>query len=395
MNNFSGLNAMEHIDSSMIDEAEAYKGTKKGGTWVKWAATAACLCLILIGAVTAQSGNQANTVQNWRTGYSANSYFKFCNSDVAEDSSDMDSIADCAIPYDQSRNFSDRRSELEANGVIPMIASHPQFTFVTRYNKDGSVYCVELLWCRRSADGLKEYSDLKVVAGHEEVPFINDCICIELDKDGHVIEPAVTVTERDGIQIVARGRDDAEKSLTFQTENGWYQISGSWNDSYDAVVDLMDWFWDYPIDFAQFPMEAGDNYTGATLSEFPDAFKEYLPNFAEFGFVEEAAYVSLKNGNPVHFEGNYVAHADAEKVKNQEYNDGEGITRMHWCILAEPDVYDLEGNLGDINSLTREQVDRILENEDNKVKFIQDDLLVIVYPDSPDEAWPLIASLQD
>lgn len=394
MKNDKALNVMEHIDSNMIDEAETYKGTKKKNTRARWAAIAACFCLIVVGAVTLHTGNQTNTMQSWRAGYSANHYFKFCDSGAAGSSSNTASIADSAIPYDQSRSFSDRRSELEANGTIPTIASHPLFTLAARYNKDGSVYCVELLWCRRSTDGLEDYSDLKVVAGYEEIPFINDCIVIELDESGHVLEPAVTVTERNGVQIVARGREDAEKTLTFQTENGWYQISGSWNDSYDAVVELLDWFWEHPIDFTQFPMNAGDNYTDATLAEAPDAFREYLPDFSEFGFVEEAAYVSLKNGNPVHFEGHYVAHADAEKVKNQEYDDIEGHTKMHWCILAEPDVYALEGNLGNINSLTREQVIHILENEDNKLKFMQDDLLTIVYPDNAEEAWTLIASLQ-
>ena len=35
-------------------------------------------------------------------------------------------------------------------------------------------------------------------------------------------------------------------------------------------------------------------------------------------------------------------------------------TTMHWCILGEPDIYDLDGCLGDIYSLTKEQVINIL-----------------------------------
>ena len=385
------LDKMGNVDPAFIEAADIAPKKKKN-TWAKWAALAACFCVIVVGAFTMLAGSQTNTVQRWNAGYSAENYFKFCLA-VAE-GSPTESLDDSAIPYDQSRYFSGKRDVLEANGVIPVIATHPEFTFAVRYHSDGSVYCVELLWCRRNEEGLKDYSDLKVVAGYEEVPFINDCIGIGVDDKGHVIEPSVTVTERDGVRIVARGGTRIEKSLTYQTENGWYQISGSWNDSYDAVVELLDWFWEHPIDFTQFPMNAGDNYTDATLAEAPDAFREYLPDFSEFGFVEEAAYVSLKNGNPVHFEGHYVAHADAEKVKNQEYDDIEGHTKMHWCILAEPDVYALEGNLGNINSLTREQVIHILENEDNKLKFMQDDLLTIVYPDNAEEAWTLIASLQ-
>lgn len=386
------LDKMGNVDPAFIEAADIAPKKKKI-TWAKWTAMAACFCLIVVGAFTIFTGPQTNTVQRWNAGYSAENYFKFCLA-VPEGTSSSESIADSAIPYAQSRYFSDKRQELEADDMIPAIATHPEFTFAVRYNSDGSVYCVELLWSRRNAEGLKDYSDLKVVAGYEEVPFINDCIAIGVDDKGHVIEPSVTVTERDGVRIVARGGTRIEKSLTYQTENGWYQISGSWNDSYDAVVELLDWFWEHPIDFTQYPMDAGDHYTDSTLTETPDAFREYLPDFSGFGFVEETSYVSLKNGNPVHFEGHYVAHVDAEKVQNQEYYDTEGYTQMHWCILAEPSVYDLDGNLGDVHSLTQKQVIRILENEDNKLKFMQDDLLVIVYPDNAEEAWALIASLQ-
>lgn len=44
------LSIMEHIDSDIIDEADAYKGTKKKSTWVQWGAMAACLCLVVAGA---------------------------------------------------------------------------------------------------------------------------------------------------------------------------------------------------------------------------------------------------------------------------------------------------------------------------------------------------------
>ncbi|MDD6034769.1 MAG: hypothetical protein PUC30_01015 [Lachnospiraceae bacterium] len=81
-------------------------------------------------------------------------------------------------------------------------------------------------------------------------------------------------------------------------------------------------------------------------------------------------------------------------VRNHDYYDATGYTTMHWCILGEPDIYDLDGCLGDIHSLTKEQVINILTREDNKIKFRQDDLLIIVYPSNAEEAWELIESLQ-
>lgn len=49
MKNEKALCIMEHIDADIIDEADAYKGTKKKSTWVKWGAMAACLCLVVAG----------------------------------------------------------------------------------------------------------------------------------------------------------------------------------------------------------------------------------------------------------------------------------------------------------------------------------------------------------
>ena len=386
------LDKMELIDPAYIESADA-KPKKKKGVWIKWGAMAACLCLVFVGAFGLFNGSQSNTLQNWSNGYKAKDYFKFCDITAEGSFSNSASLDISAIPYDESRYFSDMRNEFEENGVIPIIETHPQFTLAARYNDDGSLYCVELLWCRRSIGGVKDYSDLKVIAGYEEVPIINDCIVIEVDENGNVLEPAVTVTERDGIQIVARGRENTEKTLTFKTENGWYQISGSWNDSYEPIVELLDWFWENPIDFELFSMADGDEYTHTSLSETPDAFADYLPDFLSFGFIEETTSISLKNGIPIRFEGHYVAHADEELVKSQDYYDVEGYTKIHWCIFAEPDVYDLDGCLGDINTLTQEQITHILENEDNKVKFMQDDLLIIVYPDDAAEAWTLIESL--
>ena len=47
------LSIIEHIDSDIIDEADAYKGTKGKNTWVKWVSMAACLCLLVAGTLGA------------------------------------------------------------------------------------------------------------------------------------------------------------------------------------------------------------------------------------------------------------------------------------------------------------------------------------------------------
>ena len=388
------IDAVGKIDDALIEETDALRRKKKQRrpVWMKWGAAAACLCLIAAGAFALLHRPQGNTVQQWRPGYAAE-YFRFCDTgDGGAAASESKAEAD-SLPWAETRSFAGQRSTLETEGVIPVIDTHPLFYLDARYLADSSLYCAELTWSRRG-NGLENYSDLKVLAGPDEVQLIEDCIFIELDEQGHVMEPAVTVTERDGVQIVARGRADTEKTLTWQTEQGWYQVSGSWNDDYAPVAALLDWFWEHPLDLTQFPMAAGDEYTTAPLSEVPEAFREVLPDFEAFGIVEESTVLVLKNGVPVTFEGHYVAHVDEKAVEDQTFYDVEGCTTMHWCVFAEPDVYDLEGCLGDIGTLTQGQVTHVLTKEDNKVKFMQDGLLIIVYPDDADEAWALIDSLR-
>ena len=249
------LDKLEGIDPAFIEAADA-PVRKKPRTALKWAAAAACIALAALAVLLLRTPEAApQNPQQWSADMAAADYFRFCE---AEDGSHV-AQSEAILPDDglERRDFSDQRAALEAAGVIPVIADHPEVSFFTKYNADGSLQYVWLWWMRRDEQGLEHYSDLKVLSGPEPVEIIEDCILIELDENGNVIEPTVTVTERDGVQIVAEGHEGIEKTLTFQTEHGWYQISGSWNDDFEPVVALLDWFWDHPIDYAQFAMEKG------------------------------------------------------------------------------------------------------------------------------------------
>ncbi len=373
------IDAIGEIDNDLLESTATLRTKKrKKPNLPKWSALAACFCLAAVGAVLLFGKGGTNRIQMWDESYTVKDYFKYC--DAATGSSAEMKLDASVIPYSQTRYFSDRRAELEENKIIPRIETHPLFYATAGYNDDGSFYCVEFMWCRRSADSLETYSDLKVLAGYEEIPIVNDCVFVETDENGNILEPSVTVTERDGIQIAARGREGTEKTLTYKTESGWYQISGSWNDSYDAVVSIFDWFFEHPLDFTKFPIEAGDEYTSTTLAETPDAFSGYLPDFEKLGYTEENTVLQLKNGIPVHFEGHY----------NRSHSD-----EVHWCILAEPDVYDLEACMGDIKTLTEQKLTDAFRNGENKIKFMQEDILVIVYTDSASKAWELIRTLTE
>lgn len=249
------LDKLDGIDPAFIEAADA-PAPKKTHAWLKWAAAAACLALAVLAVFVLRTPEAApHNPQQWSADMAAADYFRFCEAADGVQIAQSEAI----LPDDglERRDFSDQRAALEAAGAIPVIADHPEVSFWAKYNEDGSLQYAELLWMRRDEQGLEHYSDLRVRSGPEPVEIIQDCILIELDEDGNVIEPTVTVTERDGVSIVAEGHEGIEKTLTFQTEHGWYQISGSWNDDFESVVALLDWFWAHPIDYGTFAIENG------------------------------------------------------------------------------------------------------------------------------------------
>lgn len=398
MKNEEMLQAIGKIDDELVYGAvNDAKVKKKKNTWVKWGAMAACLCLVVGAVFTIPNFRSGNHVQAWNDSYSYKQYFKYSNSGNSVSASA--SLADSAIPYAETRSFSDDRTTLEAEGIIPAIETHPLFSAEAHYNSDGSLYSITLSWHRRDTEDQKNYSDLTVTAGYEEVPQIEDCIAIEIDDKGNIIETGVTVTEREGVRIVATGNIDQKKVITFQKTSGWYQITGSWNDNYEAVVELLDWFWDHPIDFTRFPIDAGDKFTHSSLLEMPDTFSEYLPDFRKYGFLYETSSIMLKNGEPVSLDVHYVSNVSEEQAKNSEYKVGEnGCTTIQWYIETEPSVYDLADCIGNLEDLTQEQV-LSLKPADNvttetKLKFIQDELVITIYASDINEAWELISSIK-
>ena len=360
--------------------------------WVKYGSLAACLCILLLGACAlfkpAAPELSGKPVLQWSATFSANDYFRY--SDGLENSGVGTSSDNSYVPWAFTRSFGDTRKQLEAEGVIPVLDEHPQFRFAATYNEDGSIYSIIVSWHIRGS--FDNYSGLTVTAGYQEIEQIQDCLIIWLDENGNIIEPAITVTQRDGVLIVAEGYEYGKKTITFQNQYGWYQIEGSFNDSYAPMVELLDWFWEHPIDFGRFPAEAGDTFTSSTLNEHPNAFAGYIPDFAAFGFVAEQEYLSLKNNEPYSFEGHYVAHAPEELVKASDYYCVEGWTYIRWCIKSNPDNYDHQNSLGELDTLTEQIILGIAEN-DGYFGFFWRGCFIEGFTNTPQELWMIISCL--
>jgi hypothetical protein len=399
--------AIGAADDELLIRCEA--DMKKPKTaWIKYGGLAACAAAVLFcvwaipGLLNAPLDNNQDVtgrpILQWSKQFSAADYFKYNN--ITDDG--MTSSADIAVmPYAESRSFSDERAQLEATNVIPLMAEHPMFDCTVNYYVDGSIYSVVLSWYKRPIIGSEKledvYSDLSITAGYQEVEQISDCIFIELDDNGNIVQPAITVTERGGVQIVAEGNENRNKTITFQNESGWYQIAGSWNDSYEPMVLLLDWIWLHPIDFSRFPIEAGDHFTSVQHGQMPEAFEGYIPDFATFGFMEETNYLQLKNGAPYAYEGQFIAHAPEELVKDGTYYNIEGWTIIHWGIFTNPEYYMLAESLGELDELTEEAVLSKFDSSRNQssVSFTWDGIFITVYSNTAQELWDILKFSQD
>ncbi|MBQ9119382.1 MAG: hypothetical protein IJY09_04890 [Lachnospiraceae bacterium] len=368
-----------------ISLSEKRKGKRKLRGWQK-ASVAAAVCAMLVGGGLAgkyigsgnsQSlpfGSDSNRIQQWAEDFAAGDYFvnsKITREDVLVRAEDKSALR---APYYETRYFSDERELLEQEGRIPVIETHPLFDAAVHFNEDGSLHSLQMSWhCR---DDMESYSDIGIKAGYQEIEEISDCIFIELDERGNIVTPRVTVTERDGVRIVAEGNENRDKTMTYQTESGWYQISGSWNDSYETVVSLFEWFWAHPLDLERF-LSGGDTMEYISCEAYPEAFAAYIPDFAALGYEVQEEHISLKNGEAVYFGGSYV-------------KNGSGY--VSWYLNAEPDYYERRDSLGALPELTREQVIAAF-SEDGSRGFFWDEYYGAIYLGAgvdAEDAWQII-----
>ena len=375
------------INEKHVKEAREYRKAKKP-VWLKWGAMAACLCLVVVGAVNMMTSKESNrTILQWSDNFSAEEYFKYNTG--SEGVSSSKSIADSAIQYAATRDFSDNRTQMEQDGTIPVMKDHPMYNCSVHYNEDGSIFSITHSWHRRG----DTYSDLTITIGHQEIEIIQDCIYIEIDENGNIVEPAVTVTERDGIQIVAEGSENREKIITFQNDTAWYQITGHSRDSYSAVVMLLDWVWDHPVDFEMFDINEGVEYTLAQLAVYPDAFSAQIPNFEELGYFLGENVLQLKDGVPSTFEAHYYTGVTPEQVEDGSYYQMSGWTEIHWHVTSQPDYYEVEGSIGDISVLTKEHVADALQKTSH-FSFMMGDVFVWVNCKDAAKVWAVIETLK-
>ena len=386
MNGEFVLDSLEFIDADLIEEAGRAEPRKRK-RWALPIAAAACLCLI-VGAAWFLRGREAKEpgVQKWSPSLSAQDYFKDCGGDRGPGLSASDSIA--MPPYAAELSLDGERRELEEAGALPPLPDHPAQHFWAYYNGNGSLYKLSFWWMERPEDETGGYSDLRLTAAPKELHEVSDEIVITKDEAGNVIPPRVTVTERDGIRIVAEGGEHEAKTLTWQRSEVWYQLYASGTDGEARIVALLDWFWAHPLSLDRFREMAGECFTYATRAEEPEAFRKQIPDFEALGYEAAEELVNLvqvykapNKGDlvPVWFEGVYT----------------RGETRVSWTVSTGADADAWEACLGRAGEITGDRLREAL-SEGGEVNIFFDlpcMATLRLEQGSAADAWEIVHSL--
>ncbi len=361
---------------------------------------AACLGLVAFAAFKIPRTNTLPpgfpTSQLWSEYMSAGDYFKYSKGRPQE-TSESDSLI--MGPAALQINLSDKRSAFETDGIIPGVSDHPEHHFSAEYNGDGSLYRITFWWMGRDVTPgtLDGYSDLKFIAAPKEIHELSDVISIRTDSAGNELPPYVTETVRDGISIYGEGAEDENKTLTWKTDKGWFQIYGCWKDSYESMIELLDWFWANPFDMTGFAAAPEGTIIYSTRVEYPDAFAEQIPDFAALGYKAESEKVNLGLQDDSHITAIYDQNDSSSylPIRYDGVYTRENV-RIRWTINIGADQDSWNDSLGRPSEITPEKLEKALENKNYVNIFFNLPCMatLTVEAGSAADAWEIIQSLR-
>lgn len=253
MNPETLLLAMNGVDETLLHRSER---RPLGKRLIPIAVSAAVLCLALTGYGTSAGQPQVPMTEpapeiTQTATPRASDYFrdsKPINGTMIFHSESLHAQNENQLQAD----YSDQRKQLEAEGVIPIMEGYEEFDCIVTY-ENGELLYVRLRWGHRGTR--EEYRDMSIITAPQEVEIPECDVSYCVDEEGNIIELSSTITERDGTSITGVIEPGGSRTLTFRNKQGWYKIEGSFNDTEDSVVALLDWLWEHPIPFEDFSAE--------------------------------------------------------------------------------------------------------------------------------------------
>lgn len=275
------LERMGEIDPRYIEAAERTAPPRRRA-WPKLLAAAVGLCAIVaFGAVL----SVPETTDTWEDMQAQTLFPSRPQQDAAQASGSSGEGASAAssanvsacyaeetMPYETTVDHSAAREAMETLGMIPDLPAYDVFSCRAYHTEDGSLYGVTFSWYM-SGDANGNYHHLTLMVAPEEVWMPGDRL-LSVGADGVTMRASATGGEsllsaetlpsgarafqREGVRIVALGWADTDKLLTFADDQGWYEITGTSDDSAETLLTLCDWIWEHPMDLGYFEETAND-----------------------------------------------------------------------------------------------------------------------------------------
>lgn len=309
--------------------------------------------------------------------------------------------------------FGGQRLLLESQQVLPLRPRDQWLTIGADYDDEsGAVKALTIRWQRTAlGDGVGSYFSDNIILRTAPQPFE--------DYQGEKYQAQMsnkTVVERDGVKITVVGGEGNEKCLTYQRQDGWYQLYGSHNISCEELIEVLDWFWLHPVDYGRFAEEQADEYMGSaeyftlageiTAEDGPSArrgefaFAEFCPGPEEVEWCPpELNYETLDQGDePASIEIKY-AHA----YKDPKPITGWAVYRRDLDARQGIDPIDAMYSMGDLEEdVTKEVLEDTLRRHhamvNNKLVFTWKGLYVVATLDdcaNAENLWPFLEQMRE
>ncbi|MCI9553223.1 MAG: hypothetical protein HFE94_06805 [Acutalibacter sp.] len=309
--------------------------------------------------------------------------------------------------------FGGQRLLLESQQVLPLRSRDQWLTIGADYDDESdAVKALTIRWQRTAlGEGFGSYFSDDIILRTAPQPFEG------YQGEKYLAQMAnKTVVERDGVKITVVGGEGNEKCLTYQRQDGWYQLYGSHNISCEELIEVLDWFWLHPVDYGRFTKEQADEYMGEgqsrnygaeTIDELGPSSSQELPVFAEFcpGPQEkewcppELSYDATHQGDePASIEIEY-AHA----YENPKPIAGWAVYRRDLDAREGIEPTEAMYSMGDLDEdVTPEVLEDTLRRHhamvNNKLVFTWKGLYVVATLDdcaNAENLWPFLEQMRE
>ena len=276
-------------------------------------------------------------------------YFRDCQTFDAV----CNNICYAEVPWADTRSFCEQEDRLQELNAIPLATRYDQFDASAFYDETGGIFFLSCSWLTQRV-GEHESLQLDIYPQRPESPEKVDGFYYDLGE-------SVTVTEADDMTIYGVYQEKQEGNPLYDhclleaalPDGAVWQITAVGEYCREDAALVLDFLRKYGVNYDAFAMEYGDEYTWATLDQYPTLFSGCVLDISGLPFADyrEQKPIKLKNGKPV---------ADAMDLTLQYTENG---ALLYWSVSCDLCEDWLDCYAGKLDMLTHSKLVEWLQQE--------------------------------